>query len=564
VTSPLLRVDDLHVAFDSGRGRIEALRGVSLEVTAGRVLAIVGESGSGKSVLARTLVGLTGDASTVRAEALELSGRDVRSLSERQWRSIRGREIGFVLQDALVSLDPLRKVGSEIAEPLLTHGLSARREVGARVQALLEAVGVPEPEVRAAQRPGELSGGLRQRALIASALAADPALIIADEPTTALDVTVQAQVLALLGGLARDGRGVLVITHDLAVVSEIADDIVVMHDGVVVERGAAGSVLRDPQHEYTRRLLAAVPSAATRGARLSGARVASGAAAAAAAPAASPPRDAAASGPVLDVRDISVHFRGPDGKRRMAVDDVSFRLDRGETLGLVGESGSGKTTIGRVALALQQADSGEVTLDGEPWSTVSEARRRPRRGRIQVVSQDPLGSFAPQATVESLLRQPLRLRRDLAPGQRRAESLRLLALVGLGEEFLRRRPRTLSGGQRQRVSIAQALAASPDVLVCDEPVSALDVSTQAQVLDLLVDLQRELGLALLFISHDLGVVQHLSHRVIVLKNGRIVEQGDIDDVFSRPRHDYTKTLVAAVPTVEAVAAVAVVAVVAGA
>ncbi|MHC6220719.1 dipeptide ABC transporter ATP-binding protein [Arthrobacter sp. MMS24-S77] len=569
-TEALLRVRNLRVSFPSSDGEIQAVRGVSFDVRPGQILAVVGESGSGKSVTARSLVGLAGGKARVEADELRVAGRDghlidARPLSQHQWRSLRGRTVGFVLQDALVSLDPLRTVGREVAEPILAHGLLPKAQIPPRVRELLASVGIPDPEIRAAQYPHELSGGLRQRALIASALAAEPRLLIADEPTTALDVTVQKQVLGLLTQIADEGHGVLLITHDLAVVAEVAHHIVVMKDGEVVESGPTRQLLSAPGHPYTRRLLAAVPSAATRGSRLSvpedgeDARSTGPVHSARSGEVSEKPHDAAErggsrnpdGGPVLDVRSVSVSFPRPGGGRHQAVDGVSLSLAAGETLGIVGESGSGKSTLGRVILALQRPEKGDVLLHGETWSAGGERARRARRARIQTITQDPLSSFDPQFAVERILAQPLRLHTGLDPAGRRAESVRLLELVGLGAEHLSRRPSALSGGQRQRVSIAQALASRPQVLVCDEPVSALDVTTQAQVLDLLSELQERLRLAMLFISHDLGVVQHLSHRIAVLKDGRIVETGPAEQVFAAPEHPYTRKLLAAVPALPA-------------
>ncbi|MGW0811006.1 dipeptide ABC transporter ATP-binding protein [Nonomuraea sp. NPDC002799] len=517
----LVAVADLRVSF----GGTEVVRGISLSVAPGECVAVVGESGSGKSVTARTLLGLAGPGSTVRAAAFTLGGRDALAFGPKDWRRLRGRFAGLVLQDALVSLDPLRTVGAEITEVLAVHDVVPRSWRAARVLELLEAAGVPEPELRAGQHPHQLSGGLRQRVLIASAIAADPELIIADEPTTALDVTVQAQILRLLAARKAAGSALLLISHDLAVVASIADRILVMRDGRVVEEGPALDVLTAPAHDYTRSLLAAVPSAASRGTRLSGG-----------APFTRPEPNRSAQ--VLAGTGLSRSY-GP----RRVVDDVSFTLHEGETLGVVGESGSGKTTLARLALGLLEPDQGRVTLHQRQWSGLPEHRRRPLRRRIQVISQNPLDSFDPRHTVGRLVAEPLRLPR----GERRARVLDLLARVGLTPDLAARHPRELSGGQRQRVAIARALGPRPDVLVCDEPVSALDVSIQAQVLDLLAEIQAEYGTAMLFISHDLGVVHHVSDRVLVMKDGRVVEEGDVREVFARPRHAYTQALVASVP-----------------
>ncbi|WP_406675243.1 ABC transporter ATP-binding protein [Nonomuraea sp. N2-4H] len=523
---PLIDVRDLRVSF----GEHEVVRGLSLAIAPGECVAVVGESGSGKSVTARTLLGLTGPGSTVEAAAFTVAGRDALRFGPHDWRRLRGRFAGLVLQDALVSLDPLRTVGSEIAEVLAVHDVVPRARRAERVLELLEAAGVPEPELRAEQRPHELSGGLRQRVLIASAIAADPALIIADEPTTALDVTVQAQILRLLAGQKAAGTALLLISHDLAVVGSIADRILVMHDGRVVEEGPARDVLTRPRHDYTRALLAAVPSAASRGTRLTDGR-----------PLARP-APTAEGGPVLAATGLTRTY----GARR-AVDDVSFTLRKGETLGIVGESGSGKTTLARLCMALLEPDEGGVTLLGRPWSELRERERRPLRPRIQVITQNPLDSFDPRHKVGRLVAEPLRLPK----AERRARVLDLLARVGLPQDVADRHPRELSGGQRQRVAIARALGTRPDVLLCDEPVSALDVSIQAQVLDLLAELQAEYGTAMVFISHDLGVVQHVADRVLVMKDGQVVEEGEVAEVFLRPRHPYTHELVAAVPRLPA-------------
>jgi peptide/nickel transport system ATP-binding protein len=542
---PLLEVEGLDVSFHTPQGVVEAVRGVSFSVAPGEILAVVGESGSGKSVTARALVGLAGRHAAVTARRLRLSGRDgtaldLLRLDARTWRRVRGREIGFVLQDALVSLDPLRRVGQEVAEPILLHGVLPPHAAGAEVEALLARAGIPDPALRAAQYPHELSGGLRQRALIASALAAQPRLLIADEPTTALDVTIQKQILEVFAGLAAAGHGLLLITHDLAVAASLAHRVAVMRHGRIVEEGPAREVLRAPRHPYTIGLRAAVPSAAAAGRWLSRPG---------AAPRRPPPPPDAR--PVLELHDVAVRFPrpGPAGDFH-ALRGVSLQLRRGETLGIVGESGSGKTTLGKVALALRPPQDGVAWLDGGPWSVLAERDRRPLRHRIQTISQDPLGSFDPRYTVARLIEQPLRLRGDDA-ATRAARVRELLSLVRLDQALLPRRPDMLSGGQRQRVAIAQALATEPDILVCDEPVSALDVTTQAQVLDLLVELQARIGLAMLFISHDLGVVRHVSHRIAVMRNGEIVESGQAEAVFGNPRHPYTQELLTSIPTLPA-------------
>ena len=535
---PLLAVDNLRVSF----GGDEVVSGVSFAAYRGRCLAIVGESGSGKSVTARTLVGLTGSGAHVRADRIELDGLDLATRSERAWRAIRGRDIGFVLQDALVSLDQLRRVGDEVSEPLRVHGRGTRASQVRKAVELLGSVGVPEPEVKARQRPYELSGGLRQRALIASAIALDPMLLVADEPTTALDVTVQAQVLDLLAEAKARGTSIIMISHDLSVVARLADEVAVMRNGQIVEHGPVHQVLHHPRHAYTQALLDAIPSEHTRGTRL--VRPAEG-------------RDVPQrtrtpidrGRPVLEARHLTKVYRGPDKVDRTVVDDVSFELFGGETVGIVGESGSGKTTTAGIALSLIAPTSGEVLLHGEAWSALPPRRRRPLRKRIGVIYQDALSSFDPRWPVGRIIVDALAMgsRPPSSRSAARDRAVRLLEQVGLGAQHLEAGPLRLSGGQRQRVAIARALAPEPEVIICDEPVSALDVSIQAQVLDLLTGLQDELGVSYLFISHDLGVIHHMSDRILVMKDGRVVESGDADEVFARPRHPYTGRLLTALP-----------------
>ena len=517
------------------------VRNLSFTLQPGKSLALVGESGSGKSVTARSLIGLTGEGAVVRARRLEYGGVDVLALSERQWRRLRGKEIGFVLQDALVSLDPLRPVGKEILEVLQTHDWGDRQSRAARVVELLEKVGVPEPALRARQRSGELSGGLRQRALIASALALDPGLVIADEPTTALDATVQAQILGVLAAIKARGSSLLIISHDLAVVAQLADEVLVLRHGEVVEQGPMHQVLSAPSHPYTRALLDAVPAEHARGTRLSPDRDALPPAA----------RDTHHNPVLLRATGLGKRYVGPDQQIRQVVDGVGFELRAGRTLGIVGESGSGKTTVARIVLGLLDADEGRVEFLGQPWNGAVEARvnereRRPLRRDISVIYQDPLSSFDPRWNVGQILADALDVA-GIPPASHAQRVRQLLKQVRLAPDIALRRPLQLSGGQRQRVAIARAVASNPKVIVCDEPVSALDVSVQAQVLDLLADLQRELGLAYLFISHDLGVIRHVSDDVLVMRHGQVVEHAPVEQLFDAPQHAYTQRLLGAVP-----------------
>ncbi|PWC07561.1 dipeptide ABC transporter ATP-binding protein [Mycetocola zhujimingii] len=567
----LVDVQGLTVGFGAGHDATTVVRDVSFRIDRGQCLALVGESGSGKSVTARSLVGLAGLGSTVRADRLNFDGADTRAWSDRQWRSTRGDRIGFVLQDALSSLDVLRTVGAEIAEPLTLHTSLSRRERTAKVFDLLARVGVPEPELRYTQLPSQLSGGLRQRALIASAIAADPEFLIADEPTTALDASIAAQIIRLLETLKGSSTGMLVVSHDLSVVARIADRIAVMQHGEIVEEGTTDAVLFDPQHSYTKTLIAAVPSPSSRRRRLSApvegtdAGASAGAASAdsnagltglnstsgatgshATATHTRPQRDRDAT-PLVVVEHISKSFPGHDRTRRTVVDDVSFSIRRGTTLGIVGESGSGKTTTARILANLETPDSGSVSIDSVSWASATPAERTRLRRQVQVVYQDPLSSFDPRYTVSRIIGEAVSASGRFSRVERTARVSELLGLVRLGPAHLDRRPIELSGGQRQRVAIARALAANPALLVLDEPVSALDVSVQAQVLDLLADLQDELDLTYLFISHDLGVIFHVSDEVLVMKDGRIVEAGAVDEVFSRPAHGYTRGLLDALP-----------------
>lgn len=540
--SPILTVRGLSVHF--ARTVKPAVDNVSFEVRAGECLAIVGESGSGKSVTARSLLGLAPAGGHVSFNELSLAGEALPAPGSRRWRTIRGASIGLVLQDALVSLDPLRPVGREIDDVLRLHTTLSQAERHERVLELLDAVGVPDPALRARQRSGELSGGLRQRALIAAGIAAGPSLIIADEPTTALDVTVQARVLDVLSSLRDSGTAMILITHDLAVVSRIADRVAVMSDGRIVETGATRSVLSAPASRPTKQLLASIPLDVPRGVPLdlpSGEDTVVSASQ-------KPPTQPTPPASALELVAVSRRYPTRHGAPIQALDNVSLVLTAGTTLGLVGQSGSGKTTIARIALGLETADSGNVLLNGEPWGSLSSRERQPLRHRLGAIYQDALSSFDPRLSVERILVDALSA--GTSDAQRPLSTTdELLDAVGLPRTVRNRRPLHLSGGQRQRVAIARALAPGPRTILCDEPVSSLDVSTQARVLNLLDELQRHLGLSYLFISHDLGVIRHMSDSVAVINDGRIVEAGPTEEIFTAPRDPYTLSLIVAVPRV---------------
>ncbi|GGN69080.1 ABC transporter ATP-binding protein [Actinoplanes lobatus] len=510
----MIEVENLRVTFRLGQRQVEAVRGVSFDVEEGECLALVGESGSGKSVTARSLVGLAGPAARVEADTFVVDGRDVRGFAAREWRRLRGRFAGLILQDALVSLDPLRTVGAEITEVLRTHGIGDRRDRPDRVRQLLTDVHVPEPDRRARQYPHQLSGGLRQRALIASAIAGGPKLLIADEPTTALDATVQAQILKLLAERRASGETLLLISHDLAVVSQLADRVLVMKDGRIVESGPTRTLLERAGHAYTKELISA----------------------------ASGRRRAATTAPGQVVVEATA-LRKVYGDRAV-VRDVGLTIRAGEIVGLVGESGSGKTTVAQLLFGLTEPTSGRVRFEGRDLSGVPERARRPIRRRLQLIAQDPLSAFDPRWTVRRIVGEAL---------PRGADPLPVLERVGLGADVLDRYPRQLSGGQRQRVAVARAIAPRPSLIICDEPVSALDVSVQAQVLDLIAQIREDDGTALLFISHDLGVIRDLADRVLVMHDGRVVEQGPVRAVFDHAGHEYTRALLSAVPTLEGAA-----------
>ncbi|MFD0689285.1 dipeptide ABC transporter ATP-binding protein [Actinomadura fibrosa] len=534
--SPVLRVRDLRARY----GGAEAVRGVSFDLEPGRALGVVGESGSGKTTLALSLLRLA-EGAEVTGE-ITVAGTDVLAASEPELRRLRGGRIAMVFQDPLSSLDPYLRVGDQIAEVYRAHTGASRKAAAAKAVEVLDRVGVPDAPRRARAHPHELSGGMRQRALIAMALALEPRVLVADEPTTALDVTVQAQILDLLADLrAATGMALLLVSHDVGVVAGSTDEVLVMHEGRAVEHGPVRTVLREPRDAYTRGLLAAVPrldASRARSGRAPSGRAASG-------PAAADPAE-----PLLRVRDLRREFAsGPRPRRRAvrAVDGVTFDVRSGETLGIVGESGSGKTTLARLLVRLLEPTSGTVAFAGRALSGLPERRLRPVRRDLQMVFQDPGASLNPRRTAGDAIAEPLRVQGERDP-ERTARTL--MERVGLDPARYGDHPHAFSGGQRQRIGIARALALRPRLLVCDEPVTSLDVSTQAQVLDLLAELQDELGLTMVFVSHDLAVVRQVSDRVAVMRDGRIVELADADAVFAAPRHPYTRELLSSVPALD--------------
>ncbi|AYG03970.1 dipeptide ABC transporter ATP-binding protein [Gryllotalpicola protaetiae] len=533
----LLSVKNLRVAYEAGDRSVEAVRGVDFEVGRGEIVAIVGESGSGKTTTAQAVIHLLDPTARVTADELAFDGTELTKLSRGQWREVRGARIGLIPQDPVVSLDPVKKVGEQVAEALRVHKLAGRRAAAIRAVELLELAGLSQPALRAKQFPHQLSGGMKQRALIASALAPDPELIIADEPTSALDVTVQKQILDHLSSLVRErGTAVLLITHDLAVAADRADRILVMQGGEIVESGSAAQVLGAPRHPYTRALVAAAPA-------LSGGRLQPSAQVRERAQAdAAPVRPATT---LLAAANLTKDF-GSGRDRLRAVNEVSFDIARGETFALVGESGSGKSTTARLVARLETATAGAVALDGHDYTHARGEALRQLRRRLQLVYQNPYASLDPRFTVADAVDEPLRAFGTVreARAKRVAE---LIDLVALPASFATRRPAELSGGQRQRVAIARALALEPDLVVLDEAVSALDVSVQAQILQLLTDLQAELGLAYLFITHDLAVVRQIADRVGVMQGGRLVETGSATGILESPAVEYTQRLLEAIP-----------------
>jgi len=533
---PVVAIRDLTLALPAGGDRKHAVEGVSLDLTAGQILCVVGESGSGKSMCANALMGLLPPAVRVVGGSMTFEGRDLLALPEAERRALRGDRIAMIFQEPMSALNPLMRIGDQICEMFEAHGRLTKAERRARAVALATEVGLPDPEQIVRRYPHHLSGGQRQRTMIAMALALEPSVLVADEPTTALDVTTQAQILALIRDLQRRrGMTVLFITHDFGVVAEIADRVAVLKDGSLVEEGPAAAILTAPQHTYTRALLAAVPSMV-------------------------PPirPEPPAARPFVEVVALEKRFVSGGGWFRLrhevkAVDTVSLRLRKGETLGVVGESGSGKTTLGRCLVRLIEPDGGTILLGDLDLTALDRKALRPARKRIQMIFQDPFSSLNPRKTVGQILTDG-----PVAHGLSHAEAVDrardMLALVGLDAGAIDRFPHEFSGGQRQRIGIARALVIEPEVLVADEAVSALDVSIQAQVLALLDDLRRRLDLTMVFITHDLRVAAQICDRVAVMQRGKVVEVATAAELFRHPQHDYTRTLLAAIPGRKAEAA----------
>ncbi|GGE24683.1 ABC transporter ATP-binding protein [Primorskyibacter flagellatus] len=524
----VLAINELNIALPRGADRDFAVKDCTYEIGSGEILCVVGESGSGKSMTANAIMGLLPEGVTVAKGTAQFGGQDILRISETQQRALRGEKIAMIFQEPMTALNPLMRIGDQIAEVFEAHNRHRPAERREKALALIREVQLPDPEKIIRAYPFQLSGGQRQRAMIAMALALEPELLIADEPTTALDVTTQAQILRLILDLReRRGMAVMFITHDFGVVAEIADRVIVMRYGEIVERGTAKEVLETPQHDYTKRLLEAIPS----GLVAQSVEV--------------------AKAPALEIRNLAKTYKTGGGlfreKREVrAIDNVSLTIARGEVLGLVGESGSGKSTLGRAVVRLVTPDSGEVVVGGTDMAALTDAELRKARHKVQMVFQDPYASLNPRHRImRALTDGPIA--KGVAKTQARARAKELMETVGLGADAVDRYPHEFSGGQRQRIGIARALAMDPELIIADEAVSALDVSIQAQVLDLLRDLRTRFDLSILFITHDLRVAAQLCDRIAVMQKGKLVEIGPVSEVFLNPQHDYTRTLLAAVP-----------------
>ncbi len=578
---PILTVSDLRTYFHTRSGVYRAVDGVSFHLERGEILGIVGESGSGKSVTCYSLMGLVPQPpGRIESGTAMFEGVDLLHCSPKEARALRGKRISMIFQDPMTSLNPYTRVSDQIIEPLLIHEKISRKDALARALMMLEAVGITDAAKRMHSYPHEFSGGMRQRVMIAMALITRPDILIADEPTTALDVTVQAQILALIKKLQREfGMAVIFVTHDLGVVSGLCDRVQVMYAGRIMETADTRTLFQNPQHPYTEALQRCVPALQEKGRPLFtipglppdlskpiteaellarfdfSAETAPAASATASTPPARPSVEQ--NEVILSVKDVSTHFTGraaglfgkPADTVR-AVDGISFDVKRGEVIGLVGESGSGKSTLGRTIMQLIPPTSGAVVLEGKNLTEGTASELAAVRRDLQMVFQDPFASLNPRMTIFAALAEPLLAHRVCAPAEVTARVIELMRQVGLPARDMQKYPHEFSGGQRQRIAIARALALNPKVIVADEPVSALDVSIQAQILNLLADLVRRLNLTLIFISHDLSVVKHISDRIAVMHRGKIVEMGPTLDVMEHPQHDYTRTLLSAIPRIE--------------
>ena len=555
-TTPILDVRNLQTRFMTNSGPVTAVENVSFQIQPGETLAIVGESGSGKSVTAFSIMGLNARASSRTDGSVLLNGRELLALSDKDMRSVRGNEIAMIFQEPMTSLNPVLTVGTQIVEALMAHRDLSRRQAGAEAIRLLEKVRIPAPASRMREYPHKLSGGMRQRVMIAMALACRPKLLIADEPTTALDVTIQAQILDLIRTLqSEEGMSVLFITHDMGVVAEIADRTIVMYNGEAVETGATADIFARPQHPYTRSLLSAVPSLGSMNGHSRPMRfpVVDRSTGEADQPVEVPDTVKDTGRPLLEVKNLTKRFDlrsgllSPVVGRVHAVENVSFTVKAGETLALVGESGCGKSTTGRAVLRLIEPQAGSIVLDGVDIARLSPKELREQRKRMQMIFQDPFASLNPRMSAGDAIAEPLIVNSLASRAEVAGRVADLLESVGLKADMASRFPHEFSGGQRQRICIARALSLEPRLLVADEAVSALDVSVKAQVVNLMLDLQARMGLGYLFISHDMAVVERVSHRVAVMYLGEIVEIGPRQAIFENPRHPYTKRLLAAVP-----------------
>ncbi|MFC4355466.1 dipeptide ABC transporter ATP-binding protein [Chryseomicrobium palamuruense] len=535
MVQPILSIRALRVSFIAGEREIEAVKNVEFDIFPGETVAIVGESGSGKSVTARSIMRLLpSPPSFIKDGSIRWKGEELIQASEKRLEQVRGKEISMIFQDPMSSLNPTTRIGDQLAESLIKHQKLSKKEALEQSVILMEQVGITNARQRAVQYPHEFSGGMRQRAMIAMALACEPQLLLADEPTTALDVTIQAQILALMKTMQqRLGTAIVLITHDLGVVAGMCDRVIVMEKGEIVETGTTEDIFYHAKHPYTQKLLNALPKlhepkqpkplSTTNGVQ-------------------------DVTTPLIEVRSLVKEFDLGRGERLKAVNDISFSIYPGETLGLVGESGSGKSTTGRTLLQLHQATSGDVLFDGIPLNRLTKNQLKQMRRRIQIIFQDPYASLNPRQKIVDIIGTALDLHglaKNRSHRQQRVEEL--LELVGLEKSHAMRYPHEFSGGQRQRIGIARALAVEPDFIVCDEPLSALDVSIQKQIVDLLRDLQQKFNLTFLFIAHDLSMVKHISDRVAVMYKGKIVELAESEQLYTFPQHAYTKALLASIP-----------------